>query len=1199
MRTIIQLSDFHIKVSMGEPEYNKVFTGLVSALKGMELHNSILLYNGDVIDSKVIGETIDPSLPDAEKACLWDSGAEEAYALAKKYFDYFTTNLDIANDHIIICCGNHDVNSYYATGTESLVCPGSKGEVSYDPKRFKQFAKFCDSIQSRRNTSGTYFRVIDNINFLVVNTNWINKWTPTGRCDLCIACEEIRQHISEKKDKLERTKRERSKLHNILVAHAPYTNYCEEALFAFKENEYSAITDHIDYLFGLKLYGDKHTDKINNFDYIVGAPLDADRITCGIHQFDDAFCHHYKSLVYADGEWKVVGSESDIAEILDISRDSIKTQTLQYLYGTKSTADLEKKIVNFELIRSSDQWNELDRLIRNYADIQKPQKVGAGKPIIPSDGFINTLTGLISDSSSKVSITMRGEERLGKSVCMSLLYMNLLHKFICGTFEYMPVYINIENIIAGIRKKNRDSKEFLIALQSIIGKKLKVGIKLAKRLQRPACCLIDGINKFYLYENARIEDMVATELEGMYGKQYMRFVYCIDTGGNPKLGSTPQDVKKDAEYIVYFNRLLTKQVTSQKKYPAFVKGFCTLQDKRSAGKTAKIVLENIERMQIREVDTNLFVNFWENLSVENEKTFFGMVSELAMRKIGRAQLAVAGEVCFQYHYKGKSYTEIKKTHNISDSVFELIRTQKELARFLLAANYIHQIQNTGQEITPDSCLNVLYNHEICTFIREYIYTYNLQDRVVTFAREAYEKLSFEGKATITYLLGRIAGDRPDILPILNEHEVCLRNLSPETENVFTKSIAQRSVRLSKMFAGGNPRSQVNSYIRTLISDEHERSINRVFYLQFYGDSPTDGKDIIKEGFDIYNTYNILASRLNKWKNTNVRYTLLELELFTLCDLLQLRIDTPYAITNSGGEVASFFYHPKFNQPKDDMAMNILSFMIEVIEKYIEHYSYVEENPLFLKYLVMQNKQYKEIIDKLVAGPLVAERDEYIPGKLLDQLVELEKVKRIGWDIPNVIEGMICEEDFRKLQKEGNVLETTLHHTYEAYLIGLLYLPKTSRTESSYQKQQILNMILVHDFGESLVGDIVPAYEHYYRSRESEKEFCENLFLQGVHSGVADLSEYFTLWEQWCASTEITYNIRIAKEIDTIQMLYKLMILLSEKRVDLKPARVSDFWSTRNSINTPEGKAIFNKLIARNHSFQNTAYEYELTLTELL
>ena len=53
MTTVIQISDFHIKLSMGDPEENTVFTGLVRAISQFQRDGSkiIIVYNGDVIDN--------------------------------------------------------------------------------------------------------------------------------------------------------------------------------------------------------------------------------------------------------------------------------------------------------------------------------------------------------------------------------------------------------------------------------------------------------------------------------------------------------------------------------------------------------------------------------------------------------------------------------------------------------------------------------------------------------------------------------------------------------------------------------------------------------------------------------------------------------------------------------------------------------------------------------------------------------------------------------------------------------------------------------------------------------------------------------------------------------------------------------------------------------------------------------------------
>lgn len=1200
MQTILQLSDFHIKETMPLPENNAVYKDMIAALKRLNLENIILIYNGDLIDTNEISNKIDQSLPCYIKAQLWDEIAKKTFQLAKKYFEYLTSALSISNDRIIICCGNHDINPY-CEETDPIDCPDMSKKMLYNANRFSLYADLCDQIQLRKNTWGTYLREIDNLNILVANTNWINKWKSSSQQPLCIACKQIEELINDKKELLLRTKNDKNKLYNIFVAHAPRTDYCEESRFRYEENGQSAAMELVDRFFGLKLFGDKHTDNVHNFDYIVGAPLDDNIITCGIHQFDNEYHHHHATLLFENKLWKLIGSEGDIEEILAISVNSLKSQALEYLFGSREVLDLATKIKNFEEVRSGEKWAELDRLIRSYADIQKPQSKGAGMPIDASDGFINTLTRLISDSTSRVSLTLRGEERLGKSVCMSLLYLNLLHRYVCGTFEYLPVYVNVEQIMNYVEGENRDTATYTKKLKTILVNSLSKGIELATRLHTPACCIIDGINKFYIYKNAKIEDMIANEIESKSGKEYSHVIYCIDTGNNTGLGLTPQHTKKDAEYVVYFNRILTKKVNSKKKYRAFVKAYCELKGISSADRTSKIVLDNIERMQILEVDTSLLINFWEYLSTENEISFFEVIDTFVNHHIEISEIVNAANACFMFYQRGKSYTDIRKECKISNSVFELIRTQKMVAKYLLAANYVFTIQTPGKKVTAESCLNVLYNHEICAFIRQYICKYKVQSQIMKFARYRFSELSFEGKATISYLLGRIECNITDIAEILDAHEKHLSAVEAYglDEDEFYRSVAQRSVRLSKMFTEKDTCMYIRNYIRLLIEDSYERKINRVFYLQFYGDRNLGFNDLIFEGFDIYNTYHILASRLEAWKSQGKRYTLLDLELFTLCDLLQIRLDIPYAKSSNGQDkIGSFFYHSKFSQPNDNMAINVLGFITDIISRYLDQYGNTADNLIFIKYLSMQLKLFQNAIKKLEEGPLVEERDAFAPRQLFSGLCKLETEKRIGWEISDVLSEKISHEKFQQLREARPGHETILQHTFEAYLMGLLYLPARSKTNVSYDKQTILNMLLIHDLGETEVGDIVPAYEYYDKSREREQEFCEKLYLQGTRSNMADLSEYFFLWEAWCDSGCDDYNILVAKEIDKIQMLYKMLVLLNVNEIDLTIERVKEFWKSKNIIKTVEGKEIYNILIARETKFKTIAERYGLSISEL-
>ncbi|MCM1236863.1 MAG: hypothetical protein NC489_42850 [Ruminococcus flavefaciens] len=88
----------------------------------MDLGIIILVYNGDVIDSNVIRKNLTENITSEEKEEEWDRQAEKAFRKAETYFTYIMHSLKITNDHVIICCGNHDVNNYYNSDIE-FRCP--------------------------------------------------------------------------------------------------------------------------------------------------------------------------------------------------------------------------------------------------------------------------------------------------------------------------------------------------------------------------------------------------------------------------------------------------------------------------------------------------------------------------------------------------------------------------------------------------------------------------------------------------------------------------------------------------------------------------------------------------------------------------------------------------------------------------------------------------------------------------------------------------------------------------------------------------------------------------------------------------------------------------------------------------------------------------------------------------------------------
>ena len=1203
MQTVIHLSDFHIEANMPEPTKHPVFSSLVEQLKSMSLENPILLYGGDVIDTESIRAGINPALNEHEKAELWDQGAAKCFRKAKSYFDYLIHALKIPDERIIICCGNHDINPFRANMSQ-ISCPAGCNCAEYDPARFEQFSEFCASLQSKKkDTSETYFREIGNLNFLVLNTNWINKWVEGKRQNLCINCSQIDAIIKEKKAKIEQVKKQGRLSHNIVVAHAPSGDYCEYATAGYSENNYQYIEAYINSLFGLKLYGDKHTEKSYHVDYIIGTRLNEKQLSFSIHQFGEQ-SHRYIPLLYCKGAWSASVPESEIDDILSISKPSISNQALFYLFDSKDDADLANKILRFDRVRNTTRWNELNKLFKYCTDIQKPRSKGAGIriPYKKGETFIDKLSTLTADFDNNKSITVRGDTRMGKSMCMSVLYMNLLHGFICGQHSCLPVYINLEQVIAGIENQTRSSTSFLNEIRKKVTLILDEGIRLARQREVPACCIIDGLNESILYRNANIEKMLADILSEK-NRRYRTIVYCIDKNYNKTLGSTPQHNQQKSDYVVYFNRILSDQINSNRRYSQVLKAFGAL--KQANGKTVDTVMATIERMRIPGVDIGFLGDFWGDLSSDNCVSFLELIEEYTEKHIPSETIMNAAKAYYAYR-SGVPYDELMARYHISNDIFDLFRTHHLIAQYLLAKCYVDQIRNTPDEIAHGSCLNQIYNHEECLLIREYIQVNNMDSQVIQFAQRRYEELTLEGKSTITYILGRLSvaqERRNDVLSILEQQEKLLLQSSGENRAPVHHSIAKRSVLLSQICVAENPSELLHQYLDILLSDSDERLVNRTFYLQYYSDRPNTNDDSIFEGFDFYNTYNTLARRLKKWHDKDEPYTLLELELFTLCDLLQIRLDNPQAISRrKNSTVPSFFYSTKYtektkNKAATSQTIAVLSFMLEIIDAYLERHNSGVQRAFFQNYLHIQREHFQIAVEKLEHGPLSEKQDRYIPRMLLEKLSGLSQVKRIGWSIAKPIDTTISDTEFAELKSKGVVYENTLQHTYEAFLIGLLYLPNKSSHDLKYNKQKILNLLLVHDLGETEVGDLIPQYENYQDARNQERKFCEKLFLEGMHQHIGDMAEYYELWEIWC-SGGIDYNVRVAKDIDKIQMLYKLFKLIDKNEPRLTKERVQDFWKSRLEIETDEGRAIFNLLVLNDPNASRFGSEYGLSTIKL-
>ena len=1216
MQTIIQLSDFHILLSDPKPQDNSIFVGMINAIKKIPLgEKPILIYNGDFIYYNDINGKIAKSKAktrsDEQKRKYY---MKKAFDHAGEYFSYLFSELGIEKENVVLCCGNHDVIGN-GVKTIDVECPKGK-TVKIEEDRFELFSKLCFRLTGRKECEHTQLYKIRGFNILVQNSNWADKWIAGVRqAELCINCTEVVKKITENETLLRNAGNER----NIFVSHAPPRDYCENGHYSFPETQDTAVMPKVNQFFDLKLYGDKHTQYIDRETAIVGAPLD-DKETSpsvAIYEFDNNNKRHQITIEYLDGKWNTFGAENDVEEILSISKAFIKDRAKEYLFGSKHVDDFAMQIKGFDSIRNKPNWNYLNSLFCSSAKIIKQ---GTYPEIDLSKNdykFIETLTDFISDSHSP--IVVKGEPRLGKSICLSVLYFYLLNQYVSRAFPFIPLYFDIEKAISIIEEKcpqvNRDTSEANRLIMEQFCTFLQKGIQYAEESGHRLCCIIDGINENRLYDNNRIEDSILDRMEEYSritnGKDPLiaRVINCVDTNSYAALARVPQ-AEIEAGYEVRFKPIRSNYAGKSPRFADFVQAFAMLQSATEEEKG--IVVHNINSLGISLVDTNLLVHFWNDLKEKGCKSYYELMGKYTRSLLTADQLKNATKACFDYTVCCKPYSDtfLQDGSEMHNKEFDFVRTQRMVTNYLLACHYVEMVdkyrsksKETPIECDDLNCLDRLYGHDVCFFIRDAIYAKDMARVIERFTENHIHKLSFKGISTISYLIGRskLSPDKKKALLRRAGDAIADKQLQTEDDR-FLREVANRSIRLS-MPQDHSDSDPMTDYIHTLIGDDYQRRVNSMFYLQYYGDrmeSSGEGRkqEFLLRGFDFFKTYHILASRLlslDKEEKWNDHRDMHRLELFTLCDIIQIRIDIPNCVhkedVGTPKTVATFFYDENYNVPKSNLARERLSGEVKiVIDRYIKWFE-DSEDPMFISYLKLCQASVDAASKMLENGPLPKDKMAFIPNRILKKVSGLKGVKRVGWNInktPNPNTKMKVRE-IKKLQSFTDVHETTLEHTFEACIIALFYLPD-EKTREEYDKQKIIKMLFIHDLGEVSTGDILPSFEDYVDRRRNEDLFCRALFVQSIHNDISNLNEYYDLWHEW--KTE-SYNGKVAKDIDRLQRLIKMLQLFSKGEIGFTEKRIKEFWDDSEKLKTDEGKKLFEVLISADPDFKEIRKKHNL------
>lgn len=158
-------------------------------------------------------------------------------------------------------------------------------------------------------------------------------------------------------------------------------------------------------------------------------------------------------------------------------------------------------------------------------------------------------------------------------------------------------------------------------------------------------------------------------------------------------------------------------------------------------------------------------------------------------------------------------------------------------------------------------------------------------------------------------------------------------------------------------------------------------------------------------------------------------------------------------------------------------------------------------------------------------------------------------------------------------------ESIAEHMYNMYLLGLLYLPEKLENVD-YHKDDVLQMVLLHDLAETITGDI----PHPNKTREHEIDEdlkAKAIFCKLMYNGVSNAGKLYDLWCDW--SSNLSINAKIAHDLDAIQLNYQFLKYAHQENSVFSDQDIINW--TKRQPKTMVGKSIYKKVILENEIFK--------------
>lgn len=1246
MCKILHVSDFHANIDfdLAADRLGK----LVLALQRSKIKIDLLVFTGDLIDARVIaneckeeiinthaswfengeysmeeffdilksGRVEDTVLEEYNN--LIDKKTEIAYRNATDIFEHFVSELKITDTKkIVVCAGNHDRLRKISKEKSKFDCKKWNEDKAVDD--FKYYNKFCQKLKIDMSHN-TYMHLIGGINFLIINTNW--KVPQDSRTnEMCINCSSVESIIKEMGDEINE-----NVINNILIAHKPFDDICENAKLDYEE-DYSGkpVVVKLKEKFGTYLFGDKHSYQASvraqQNEFLCGAPLNSENITYNLIDFEknkgvisSRYIRWYRS------DWNIAPIRATVQEIYENSYTHVKDISFDLLTGSEKKLNNVDELIN--KIEMSVMNKRFDTVSEMFAACCKCKerintlKKDTKKLILENENIFEWVSNLILlQNEYNHPLNIRGECSVGKSAFLGVQYLYMLYMFSKGKGTHIPLYFNLEYIISSNLSARGvgNSKNYRVVYEKsckAFDEFFEKCMNLENKYKLPICIFVDGLDQidFLSRQRETIEMYICNKLESEI-RNYSKYILAFNGYKFAKKVSTTEG--NISKWVMHINSVdVIKDGERSYRLKKLVESYALLRGIQDS-QEREMIINNIMKYRKISLSLNfLCANFGILSKIDKNDLSWDVMNtykEIIAKRIEKnfpekKERRIAEKVAFYIQEKSATFydvnVELGKSEQIGYNAFCIIKNKPEIRQFLMASYYVSELQNyalQNRTIEEESILHYFVTRDVAIMIR--LLLAEKTDLVGAFVKNHKEELVGHLYPMIVYLAGHSkGGGSAELVKELGEIKY------KKSKKVYSLC-NERSLRLAKIISS-TELTESFEYIYALMDNEKQRWFNRNYQLYYYEDriqNPIVGKkeieciDFLEKGFDFHNCYLVLSSKLKYSYDLGKRYPLMEVDLFTLCDLLYSRIQN--VEVSDGSKELSFFYNNASSR-----TLNIINSIIELLEEYTMHtvkynQKLLRTNRIFV-YFSMMIDTFSAIRDSINENEGTNVEKPYLsPVYNLEKIYKMKRIRMIGWDING--NGMLTEENrMRWVNSTEEAKETMQEHILDSVYIAMFFLPqkwndKNNIYKGQYSKEKIISILLLREVGKYKTYDYPPFCSDNLRLRTIEENARAQILLLGAVDGLVNLEEYYELFE---AETNANVssgdiNLVISREISLIQREYKYYELLSENKIAFQKERQQEFEKEFDKITSPIGISIQEQIIHNNPKFKKFIGSY--------